>query len=387
MIINGEHGAPNTNNINHSMPQLPMIHQAQVQAQAQHQQALAQFHHQQQQAQAQAQAAAAVQVQAQAPAPVPIPTQNQTAVKRDKRRHTIANKLKKLDEKFLEEKDLYYRSNLHDLQMTLSTLHSNSNPLYLTKIQDYRELRDAELTRLRIAEEYDVFTTMNIFKEEYAKNKENYNNLIKQVKQKIYEVISNKISKLQEDKALMEVASSVTSTSGNINYSNNMTLHGTNNGGSSANSGYVSRSRRREDSQRKRVANGDTDYESTGYDSAGGGTSSRNNGSHYRHSNYNSSGNNNSNTNNGSNNKRQKVATATEDDLEQATMDELDELLYGTGSETPGQHSTRSTTTSGARHSSSHNHHTKKSKTPGDGLKSLDENEISEDLKIIKKIG
>lgn len=318
-----------------------------LQQQQQQQQQQAQLHHMAQQLAQQAQQAQQAQLQLQ---------QNLTALKKDKRRQTILNKLTKLEEKFHEEKDFYYRNNLHDLQLSLSTLHNNTNDECLTRIEDFRELRDAELTRLRLGEEYLVYRTANLFKYEYEKTQESYDNLIKQVKQKLYEKINKKIVNLKQEKLLMDVSTSMTHTQ----YSNS---RGYLNGVSNSNG---SRSRRREDSQRKRAAI-ETDYDS-GYDSTGYTSLHQN-----HHSGYDSSQ---------SNHKKKKTGTriATDDDFDQNTMDELDELLNeGSETQTGGHHTTRA-------QSHSITFGNKKHKTVADSMRPLDDEDVSSDLKLMKNL-
>ncbi|CDK29111.1 unnamed protein product [Kuraishia capsulata CBS 1993] len=133
--------------------------------------------------------------------------------KKDKRRQQISSKLQKMDEQFLTNKDYYYRRSLNHSQKRLSTLHSEENEEFLGKVVDFEEDRDHELVRLRLWEEYQVGCVTRSFKEDYEKSKEDYDKVIKMIKEKLYERIQKKIKQLKEDKALMDIASNSVSPS------------------------------------------------------------------------------------------------------------------------------------------------------------------------------
>ncbi|OWB58567.1 hypothetical protein B5S28_g4615 [[Candida] boidinii] len=126
--------------------------------------------------------------------------------KKDKRKQQIATKLNKLEEQFQNEKDFYYRESLVKLQYKLSTLHSGENQIFLQKCKDFEELRDSELVRLRLAEEYLVKFVTDEFKKEYETAVNEREELINLVKLKLNEKLFKKIKQLKQDKVLMDMA-------------------------------------------------------------------------------------------------------------------------------------------------------------------------------------
>ncbi|OUM54608.1 hypothetical protein BVG19_g4019 [[Candida] boidinii] len=126
--------------------------------------------------------------------------------KKDKRKQQIATKLNKLEEQFQNEKDFYYRESLVKLQYKLSTLHSGENQNFLQKCKDFEELRDSELVRLRLSEEYLVKFVTDEFKKDYENAVNEREELINLVKLKLNEKLFKKIRQLKQDKVLMDMA-------------------------------------------------------------------------------------------------------------------------------------------------------------------------------------
>ncbi|GME78720.1 unnamed protein product [Ambrosiozyma monospora] len=173
-----------------------------------------------------------------------------TMSKKDKRRQQIQTKLTKMEHQFQNDKDYYYRESLVQLQYKLSSLHSGDNPNYVIKIRDFEELRDAELLRLRLDEEYQVNFINKEFKKDYEDAIEENEKIIEMVKTKLRDRILKKIKQLKEDKALIDIATSSTSSNhsssryhiqrGNRHSDNSLTIN--NNDSNGYNSGFESSS-------------------------------------------------------------------------------------------------------------------------------------------------
>ncbi|ODQ45817.1 hypothetical protein PICMEDRAFT_73314 [Pichia membranifaciens NRRL Y-2026] len=153
------------------------------------------------------------QVQAQAQVPVQLagqqsPQQQQHLTKRARRRLQIQSKLAKMDQQFVADKDVHYRDSLIQLQYKLSSLHSGENAENMQKVRDLEEWRDAELLRLRLAEEYQVRFINESFKHEYEQTVENTKSIVEMVKTKLQEGLISKIKQLKEDKALIDIVTS-----------------------------------------------------------------------------------------------------------------------------------------------------------------------------------
>lgn len=132
--------------------------------------------------------------------------------KRDRRRLQIQTKLKKLDMQFNADKDYQYREALVELQYRLSSLHQGDNPVYSQKVQDLRDARDYELLRLRLAEEYSVKLINDQFTQQYNETVADANTIVAMVKQKLHDGLVQKIRQLKEDKALIDIVTSSSSS-------------------------------------------------------------------------------------------------------------------------------------------------------------------------------
>ncbi|ANZ75589.1 BA75_02082T0 [Komagataella pastoris] len=189
--------------------------------------------------------------------------------KKDKKRLQIQNKLIKMEEKFQEEKDFIYRSNLHDLQYERSTLHADVNEAYLTEIRDLQEIRDEELVRLRLWEDYQVSCVTRQFNEGYEKANKEYDRLVTIFKTKLKERIEHKIKQLKEDKVLMDFSNHLPKTNTRSHNNVNGGLFGLTPGNISdrevnSNNGYYSSTDRR---SRRRKFDHTTDNAEDSYDS------------------------------------------------------------------------------------------------------------------------
>ncbi|GBL51695.1 hypothetical protein RJF_2394 [Candidozyma auris] len=151
-----------------------------------------------------------------------ISTQNTAGVltsvsKRDKKRHQIGTRLSKLETTFGNDRNEFYRIMLHNLQTSLAGIQQGTNEEYIERKQELEERRDYELTRLRLWEEYQVKRVETEYKREIAKAKENYDTMIKLLKEKFFDKLQKQVKQLKEDKLLLNLvnASSWSNQGGN----------------------------------------------------------------------------------------------------------------------------------------------------------------------------
>ncbi|KAG7194400.1 histone deacetylase and transcriptional regulator [Scheffersomyces spartinae] len=136
-------------------------------------------------------------------------------MKRDKRRQLIATRLNKLVQTFGNDRDNYYRAALHELQTTLATLQHGSNAEYLQNKVDLEVVRDYELTRLRLWEEYRVKRIETEYRQDIEQAKEQHDRMIKLIKEKLYDKLQRQIKQLKEDKLLLNLINANSWTTGN----------------------------------------------------------------------------------------------------------------------------------------------------------------------------
>lgn len=137
------------------------------------------------------------------------------ANKRDKRRQHVAAKLSKLEQTFADDRNNFYRAILVHLQATLASIQLGVNDEYCRKRSEQEELRDYELTRLRLWEEYQVKRVEDEYKEDMAATKENYDMLIRLLKEKFYDKLQRQVKQLKEDKLLLNLVNASLWNGGN----------------------------------------------------------------------------------------------------------------------------------------------------------------------------
>lgn len=125
--------------------------------------------------------------------------------KKDKRKHHIAQRLGKLDDTLMEEKNDLYHGLLHGLQSNLAALQHGTNGDFIQRRNSLEASRDYELTRLRLWEEYQVKRVETEYNEDTAKARESYDTMIKLLKEKFYDKLQRQVKQLKEDKLLLNL--------------------------------------------------------------------------------------------------------------------------------------------------------------------------------------
>ncbi|RCK58796.1 Transcriptional regulatory protein SDS3 [Candida viswanathii] len=128
-----------------------------------------------------------------------------TLSKRDKKRSNIAGRLNKLELTFRNDRDIFYRNLLHELQNKLATLQQGTNEEFLGRKIRLEEVRDYELTKLRLWEEYQVKRIESEYQEDLDRAKEQHDKMIKLIKEKLYDKLQQQIKHLKEDKFLVNL--------------------------------------------------------------------------------------------------------------------------------------------------------------------------------------
>ncbi|RLV91031.1 Transcriptional regulatory protein SDS3 [Spathaspora sp. JA1] len=141
--------------------------------------------------------------------------------KRDKKRQQISSRLNKLELTFRNDRDIFYRNSLHELQTKLATLQQGNNEEFMNHRINLEEVRDYELTKLRLWEEYQVKRIEIEYNEDIARAKDNHDKMIKLIKEKLYDKLEVQIKQLKEDKMLLNL---VNGNSWNESSSNNLSI-------------------------------------------------------------------------------------------------------------------------------------------------------------------
>ncbi len=125
--------------------------------------------------------------------------------KREKRRQQISSRLNKVEVTFHNDRDNIYKLLLQKLQNTLATLQQGTNEEYTERKTDLEEVRDYELTRLRLWEEYQVKRIETEYNEDISKAKTNHDKMIRLIKEKLYDKLGRQVKQLKDDKLLLNL--------------------------------------------------------------------------------------------------------------------------------------------------------------------------------------
>lgn len=133
------------------------------------------------------------------------PEPNTDLSKRDKRKQQISARLHKLEYLFAANSDNYYRELLHNLQTKLATLQQGSDPELVHTWTTFSEQRDYELLRLRLWEEYQVKMVEEQYQDDVVRANANRDNMIRLIKEKLYDKMQRQIKQLKEEKLLLNL--------------------------------------------------------------------------------------------------------------------------------------------------------------------------------------
>ncbi|GEQ67396.1 hypothetical protein JCM33374_g1060 [Metschnikowia sp. JCM 33374] len=125
--------------------------------------------------------------------------------KKDKRRQQIGTRLSKMETSFADDRNNFYRGLLHNLQNTLASIQQGTNEDYVRHKSSLENDRDAELTRLRLWEEYQVKRVEDEYKETVSAATSNYDMMVKLLKEKYYDKLQKQVKQLKEDKLLLNL--------------------------------------------------------------------------------------------------------------------------------------------------------------------------------------
>ena len=117
--------------------------------------------------------------------------------RKDKRRTNLENRVRKITDTFINDRDIYYKERLTSLQTDLTTLHQGNNALFQRKLRDLEEDRDYQLVQLRLHEEYRVARSKIEFEEDIKKAKEDYEKLVKLCKERLYAKLEMRVKETE----------------------------------------------------------------------------------------------------------------------------------------------------------------------------------------------
>lgn len=114
-------------------------------------------------------------------------------------------KVSKHESNFKLEKDFYYRDYANSIQLSLFTLHQNSNDKFLLMKNDLDLDRDYELLRLKLYRDYRIAQVELEYKQDLLRAKDDEEKMIGLIKDKLHEKLTLQINQLKDDKMLLNL--------------------------------------------------------------------------------------------------------------------------------------------------------------------------------------
>jgi len=125
--------------------------------------------------------------------------------KRDKRRKSIASKVRYLNDSFEHDRDAYFSDLLYTMQCQLYDIHNGSDAEYLERVTDLEEMRDYRLTELFLWEQYQLKQAQKQYEEETSAAIAHHEQMMTMVRQKLKARLENQRKRLAEDRSLLNV--------------------------------------------------------------------------------------------------------------------------------------------------------------------------------------
>lgn len=126
--------------------------------------------------------------------------------RKDKRRQSAAVKLFQINEMFETNKDFQYREVLRSLQSALYTLHVGDNQEFLDEITNIEETRDEGLVTLYLWEQYQIECSRREYERDVESANAEHQQMTQLVRGKLMSRLEAQRKKLNEDKALLDIA-------------------------------------------------------------------------------------------------------------------------------------------------------------------------------------
>ncbi|CAI5756045.1 unnamed protein product [Candida verbasci] len=245
--------------------------------------------------------------------------------KRDKKKLNISSKLNKLEFTFRNDRDIFYRNSLHDLQNKLATLQQGTNDDFQFKRIQLEEIRDYELVKLKLWQQYQINRIQIEHKQDLNKAKLNHEKMIKLIKEKLFDKLQRQKQDLKEEKFLLNV---VNGSSWNSNHPHSSSLSS-----SLPSSELDRRSLRKREYFGKLIEEGEISDGNQSQSNIHNNNNNNNNSNNNNNNNYNNNNNNNNNSGYLSSGKRRRIITANS---KYSSNDELSSsnALTGTGTGT-----------------------------------------------------
>ncbi|KAK9471401.1 Sds3-like protein [Dipodascopsis tothii] len=138
--------------------------------------------------------------------PSPPPQAYYPLSKRDKRRHNFTDRIQQLSQDFITHRDLLYRNTLQELQTKLSSLHNSTDLVFIERVTDLEELRDADLVSLYLNQQFLLSRAEKEYERDVQVAEEEYETLAKSIRDRLLARLEAQRKKLQEDKEMLDIA-------------------------------------------------------------------------------------------------------------------------------------------------------------------------------------
>ncbi|KAK9461790.1 Sds3-like-domain-containing protein [Lipomyces oligophaga] len=128
------------------------------------------------------------------------------ASKRDRRRHNMTERYNALQSLFASQKDSIYEETLTELQTGLAALHEGTDGLFLEKVADLEEERDAELVTLWLNYEFLLSRAEKEYRHDVDIAEEECESTARSIREALYNRLECQRKRLKEDKDLIDIA-------------------------------------------------------------------------------------------------------------------------------------------------------------------------------------
>lgn len=125
--------------------------------------------------------------------------------KRDKRRKSIASKVRYLNDAFEQDREAYYSDMLYSMQCQLYDIHNGTDPEYLERLTDLEETRDYRLAELYLWQQYQVKEAQKQYEEDSSAAIAQHDQMMTMVRQKLKARLETQRKRLAEDRSLLNV--------------------------------------------------------------------------------------------------------------------------------------------------------------------------------------
>ncbi|KAL1915586.1 uncharacterized protein VTP21DRAFT_6710 [Calcarisporiella thermophila] len=126
--------------------------------------------------------------------------------KRDRKRREVTERLSKMEQEFLENREIIYRDNIQAFQNEMRELEDGTHPEFLERLADLQASQNAMVQKAKLFRDYQVACARKQYETETTRAEEEYTMERQGLRERMLAAIEERRRKLKEDKDNIDIS-------------------------------------------------------------------------------------------------------------------------------------------------------------------------------------